>query len=205
MNLAIIAFSSFMIALSGALVPGPLFTITVSESARRGASTGPFLILGHAILEILIIILILSGLSPLLKHETTRYIISLVGGSMLVLMGIMILKDLRSVRLDLSAEQRKKEMNLVLTGIVGSLANPYWIIWWATIGLGYLVSSMKYGIAGVVVFFLGHIFADLAWYSVISYAVARGRKVMGDKSYRTVLALCALFLIAFGVWFIRSA
>jgi threonine/homoserine/homoserine lactone efflux protein len=64
---------------------------------------------------------------------------------------------------------------------------------------------MKYGIAGVVVFFLGHIFADLAWYSVISYAVARGRKVMGDKSYRTVLALCALFLIAFGVWFIRSA
>jgi len=205
MNLAVIAFSSFMIALSGALVPGPLFTITVSESARRGASTGPFLILGHAILEILIIILILSGLSPLLKHETTRYIISLVGGSMLVLMGIMILKDLRSVRLDLSAEQRKKEMNLVLTGIVGSLANPYWIIWWATIGLGYLVSSMKYGIAGVVVFFLGHIFADLAWYSVISYAVARGRKVMGDKSYRTVLALCALFLIAFGVWFIRSA
>jgi len=205
MNLAVIAFSSFMIALSGALVPGPLFTITVSESARRGASTGPFLILGHAILEILIIILILSGLSPLLKHETTRYIISLVGGSMLVLMGIMILKDLRSVRLDLSAEQRKKEMNLVLTGIVGSLANPYWIIWWATIGLGYLVSSMKYGIAGVVVFFLGHIFADLAWYSVISYAVARGRKVMGENTYKTVLAICAVFLILFGAWFIKSA
>jgi threonine/homoserine/homoserine lactone efflux protein len=205
MNLAVIAISSFMIALSGAMVPGPLFTITVSESARRGASTGPFLILGHAILEILIIILILSGLSPLLKHETTRYIISLVGGSMLVLMGIMILKDLRNVRLDLSTEQRKRGMNLILTGIVGSLANPYWVIWWATIGLGYLVSSVKYGFAGVTVFFLGHISADLLWYSAISYAVAEGRMIMGEKAYKRVLAICALFLIFFGAWFITAA
>jgi threonine/homoserine/homoserine lactone efflux protein len=205
MNLAVIAVSSFMIALSGALVPGPLFTITVSESARRGASTGPLLILGHALLEIVIIILILAGLSPFLKHETTRYVISLVGGSMLVFMGLMILKDLRSVRLDLSAKDDKRGMNLILTGIVGSLANPYWIIWWATIGLGYLVSAMKYGIAGVAVFFLGHISADLAWYSMISYAVAKGRKVMGEKSYKTVLAICAVFLIFFGAWFIKSA
>jgi len=205
MNLAVIAVSSFMIALSGALVPGPLFTITVSESARRGASTGPLLILGHAILEILIILLILSGLSPFLKHETTRHVISLAGGSMLVLMGIMILKDLRRIRLDLSAEGGGKGFNLILTGIVGSLANPYWVIWWATIGLGYLVSSMKYGIAGVVVFFLGHISADLLWYSAISYAVARGTKIMGEKAYKTVLAICAVFLIFFGAWFIKAA
>jgi threonine/homoserine/homoserine lactone efflux protein len=205
MTLAVIAVSSFMIALSGALVPGPLFTITVSESARRGASSGPLLILGHAILEILIIILILSGLSPYLKHETTRYVISLAGGSMLVLMGIMILKDLRSLRLDLSAGVEKKGINLVLAGIVGSLANPYWIIWWATIGLGYLVSSMKYGIAGVAVFFLGHISADLIWYSAISYAVARGRKIIQEKAYKGVLAVCALFLIFFGAWFIIAA
>jgi len=205
MTLAVIAVSSFMIALSGALVPGPLFTITVSESARRGASSGPLLILGHAILEILIIILILSGLSPYLKHEATRYVISLAGGSMLVLMGIMILKDLRSLRLNMSAGVEKKGINLVLTGIVGSLANPYWIIWWATIGLGYLVSSMKYGIAGVAVFFLGHISADLIWYSAISYAVARGRKIIQEKAYKGVLAVCALFLIFFGAWFIIAA
>ena len=205
MNLAVIAVSSFMIALSGALVPGPLLTITVSESARRGASTGPLLILGHAIVEILIIILILSGLSPFLNHETTRYVISIVGGSMLVFMGIMILKNLRRVRLDFSAEGGRKGMNLVMTGIVGSLANPYWVIWWVTIGLGYLVSSMKYGIAGVAVFFLGHISADLLWYSIISYAVARGRKIMGDITYKSVLAACAIFLIFFGAWFIAAA
>lgn len=205
MNLVLIAASSFMIALSGAMVPGPLFTITVSESIRRGASAGPRLILGHAILELLIIVMILSGLSPFLRHELSRQVIGLVGGCMLVLMGIVTLKNLSSISLDLSAKGDGKEMNLIVTGIIGSLANPYWVIWWATIGLGYLMSSMKYGFAGVAVFFLGHISADLLWYSIISYAAAKGRKVMGDKSYRAVLAVCALFLIAFGVWFIRSA
>lgn len=205
MNLAVIAASSFMIALSGAMVPGPLFTITVSESARRGASTGPYLILGHGLLELLIIVLILSGLAPFLKHEMTRYVISLAGGSMLVVMGIMILKDLRRVRLDLYAEGSGKGMNLVVTGIIGSLANPYWVIWWATIGLGYLLSSMRYGFAGVAVFFLGHISADFVWYSLISYAVAKGRKIMGERSYKIILAVCAVFLIFFGAWFLRSA
>ena len=205
MNLAVIAFSSFVIALSGALVPGPLFTITVSESAKRGASTGPLIILGHAILEVVIIILILSGLSPFLKHETTRWVISLMGGGMLILMGGMILKDLPKAGLVYTEDEQKQGMNLILTGILASLSNPYWVIWWATIGLGYLVSSLKFGLAGVALFFLGHISADLAWYSIISYAVARGRKVMGNRGYKAVLMLCGVFLIFFGAWFLSTA
>ncbi len=205
MNLIVIAATSFMIALSGALVPGPLFAITVTESARRGASAGPLLILGHAILELLIILLILAGLSTFLRHETTRQVIGLAGGGMLMFMGIMILKDLRRVRLDLPSEDRREGMNLVLTGMLGSLVNPYWVIWWATVGLGYLVSATKYGPAGVAVFFLGHISADLIWYSAVSLAVARGRKIMGDKAYKILLACCGLFLILFGFWFIKAA
>ena len=205
MNLAVIAFSSFVIALSGALVPGPLFTITVSESAKRGASTGPLIILGHAILEVVIIILILSGLSPFLKHETTRWVISLMGGGMLILMGGMILKDLPKARLVYTGDGQKQGMNLILTGILASLSNPYWVIWWATIGLGYLVSSLKFGLAGVALFFLGHISADLAWYSIISYTVARGRKVVGNRGYKAVLLLCGVFLIFFGAWFLSTA
>jgi threonine/homoserine/homoserine lactone efflux protein len=205
MSLAVIAFTSFMIALSGALVPGPLFTITVSESAKRGATTGPLIILGHGILEVLVIVAVLSGLSPFLEHESTRHVIGLAGGGMLIVMGAMILKDLRKARLDLSPARKGRGMNLVLTGILGSISNPYWIIWWATIGLGYLISSMTYGIAGIVVFFIGHISADLAWYSLVSFAVARGRTLMGDKGYRIILLLCGIFLISFGAWFITAA
>ena len=205
MSLMFIAVSSFMVALSGALVPGPLFTITVSESAKRGAATGPLIILGHAILEMFVIVTVLAGLSPVLKHETTRQVISLTGGVMLVLMGGMTLKDLRKASLDLTADDRKRGRSLVLTGILGSLANPYWIIWWATIGIGYLVSSLRFGIAGIVVFFLGHISADLAWYSTVSWTAAKGRKLLGDRGYRAILLVCGVFLIGFGVWFISSA
>jgi threonine/homoserine/homoserine lactone efflux protein len=205
MNLAVIGLSSFLIALSGALVPGPLFTITVSESARRGASAGPLIILGHALLEILIVLLVLAGLSPFLSHDTTRHVVGLIGGFMLVLMGLLLLRDAPKVRLELSAGGKGRGMNLVLTGAVGSITNPYWVIWWATIGMGYLVSSLQSGVIGVVIFFLGHITADLAWYSLVSYAVSRGRKIMGDRGYRAVLFCCGIFLILFGGWFIKAS
>ena len=205
MSLIILGFSSFLIALSGALVPGPLFTLTVSESARRGASTGPLIILGHGILEVLIVALVLAGLSPFLGHETTRHVISLVGGCMLILMGILLLRDIPRARLDQPGEKKGKGMNLIVTGMLGSITNPYWIIWWATIGLGYLVSSLQYGITGVIIFFLGHISADLAWYSLVSYAVSKGKRIMGEKGYRAVLLFCGIFLIFFGGWFITAA
>ena len=205
MSLIVLCVSSFLIALSGALVPGPLFTLTVSESVRRGAATGPLIILGHGMLEIMVIVLVLSGLSPFLRHDTTRQIISLVGGCMLVVMGILLLRDAPKARLDPPAEKREKGMNLIVTGIVGSITNPYWVIWWATIGLGYLVSSLRFGIAGVVVFFLGHISADLAWYSLVSYAVSKGKRIIGEKGYRAILLFCGIFLILFGGWFIQSA
>ena len=205
MNLALIGVSSFLIALSGALVPGPLFTLTVSESVRRGASTGPFIILGHAILEAVIVVLVLAGLSPFLSHNAVRHVIGLVGGCMLVVMGVLLLRDAPKARLELSVGEKGHGMNPVLTGIVGSITNPYWVIWWATIGLGYLVSSLRSGVIGVVIFFLGHISADLAWYSLVSYAVSRGRKIMGEKGYRAVLLCCGVFLIFFGGWFIKAS
>ena len=42
--MAAVFFSSFVIAFSGAMMPGPLFSVTVSESARRGFAVGPLLI-----------------------------------------------------------------------------------------------------------------------------------------------------------------
>jgi len=204
MNLLAIGLTSFIIALSGALVPGPLFTVTVGESVKNGASAGPLIILGHGILELIIVVLLLSGVSPLIAHGSAKNIVKFAGGIMLIIMGLLMLKDIRNARIDLSAGGAKGGSSLVLTGIIGSLSNPYWIIWWATIGLGYLISSLKFGIAGIVLFFAGHILADLLWYSLISCAVAKGRKVIGDRGYRLTLFVCACFLILFGIWFVGS-
>ena len=76
---------------------------------------------------------------------------------------------------------------LVGQGILVSLANPYWSLWWATIGLAYVLQSRRWGIAGVIVFFLGHIAADLLWYSTVSFSVGKGRAVFTTKIYRAVV------------------
>lgn len=203
MSLMLIAASSFMLALSGALVPGPLFTITISESAKRGFIAGPLLILGHGILEAAIVLLILFGVTPYLLTDSAKLVVSIAGGSILILMGGLMLKDVGKMKLIFDAgESASHGMHPVLAGILGSISNPYWVIWWLTIGLGYLMSAMKFGLLGVLAFFAGHIAADLAWYSMISLAVSRGRNLIGERGYRFMLSACGIFLIFFGIWFI---
>ena len=190
--------------MSSALVPGPLFTITVSESLRRGFKTGPLIIFGHGLLEITIVILFFFGITPFLAEERTRQLICVAGGIILMIMGVMLFRDAGKTGLDLSPGEKRTGLHPVVSGILGSLSNPYWIIWWVTIGLGYLVSSLRYGIPGVIAFFSGHISADLLWYSMISYAVSRGQKIMGERGYRYLLSACGIFLIFFGGWFLTG-
>lgn len=205
MSIILIGATSFVIALSGALVPGPLFTITVSESVKRGFIAGPLIILGHGILELIIVILLIFGITPFLTSDGTKLVVSILGGVILIIMGSMLFRDAKRVKLDFSGREKKNAISgPVLSGIIGSLSNPYWTIWWVTIGLGYLVSSLQFGIIGVVVFFIGHISADLVWYSIISYAVSKGRTVIGDRGYRYMLYTCGVFLVLFGAWFIKG-
>ncbi len=203
LTLITIFSSSFLIALSGALMPGPLLTVTVSESTRRGAIAGPLVIFGHGILELSLITALLLGMAPLLQRNDVFVFISLVGGSILLWMAFSMFKSLPGLRLEVSSKNEKRK-NLVLTGILFSLANPYWIIWWASIGLGYILHSVKYGVIGVAAFFLGHILADLAWYTLISFGVARGRRFFSDVFYRRLIGCCASFLVIFSCYFFYS-
>jgi len=202
-NLIAIFSSSFVIALSGALMPGPLLTMTVSESSRRGAIAGPLLILGHGILELALVIALLLGMAPFLTRDEVFVVIALIGGIILFWMAVSMFRSLPTLRLELAASSGESK-NLIIAGILFSLANPYWTIWWASIGLGYIMSSLKFGITGVVAFFSGHILADLSWYCLISFSVAKGRRFFSDTSYRWLIGVCASFLFLFAVYFFYS-
>lgn len=203
LSLMAIFSSSFVIALSGALMPGPLLTMTVSESSRRGAIAGPLMILGHGILELALVMALFLGMAPFLKRDDVFIVIALAGGVILFWMAVSMFRSLPTLRLKLDMSSGKSP-NLVLAGILFSLANPYWTIWWASIGLGYIMSSCKFGIPGIIAFFVGHILADLAWYSLISYSVAKGRRFFTDMSYRCLIGVCASFLILFSGYFFYS-
>jgi threonine/homoserine/homoserine lactone efflux protein len=192
--------TSFVIALSGALMPGPLLTITLSESARRGFLAGPLIVLGHGILELALVLLLLIGLAPVLSNNFVIGGVGVVGAMVLIWMAVGMIRSLPSLSLE-GVSAKSNSTNPVWAGILMSVANPYWIIWWATIGLGYILYSFKLGLLGIIAFFLGHILADLAWYAAVSFTVAHGRRFMSDRIYKGVIACCALALLGFGVYF----
>jgi len=192
--------SSFVIALSGALMPGPLLTATISESSRLGFRAGPLMIAGHAILELVLVIAVLLGLAPFFQEPAVFVATALLGAGILFWMAFGMFRSLRTLSLSWEGDQKRIRHPLI-SGLMMSLANPYWIIWWATIGLGYILYSQRFGLPGIASFFTGHILADLFWYSLVAAAVAGGRQFLTDRFYRRLIAVCAAFLVIFAGYF----
>lgn len=206
MNPGPIFFTSFLVALTGAMMPGPVLAVTVRESAGKGFKAGPLMILGHGILELVLIAALLAGFSSAFRDPYFLVGISLAGGTTLIWMGITGWR--KSGRdLKFAADNRTPptgDLHTVLAGILSSVSNPYWFIWWATIGMAYLGSCWKFGWIGLISFYSGHILADLAWYSLVSGAVGRGKKLFSPLFHRRLLQVCSLAMIALGVYFIGN-
>ncbi|NMC45024.1 MAG: LysE family transporter [candidate division Zixibacteria bacterium] len=206
MTLVELFFMAFGVGLSGALMPGPLLTVDIAESTRRGFWTGPILVGGHAIAELVVVVALAIGLSELLASKSAFTVIGLVGGAALVAMGGMMFYDIIRGRLSFDPNQPGAKSGLLIgKGITTSLTNPYWIVWWATIGSAFLTKSLAHGPAGPVVFYVGHISSDLVWYTFVSFMIAIGKKLLVGKPYYILISLCALFLVYLGVKFIIDA
>jgi len=158
-------------------------------------------------------VLIYAGLGKKLMAPTPQAVLALVGGGMLLVMAVLMLAGVR--RADASALSAGAGSDgsggappaagigrTVLAGSLVSMSNPYWWVWWATIGMGYMASAARWGWLGVGVFFVGHILSDLAWYWLVTWAVSRGRRLLTDRSYRLLIAACALVLVAFAASFL---
>lgn len=206
MDITALFITAFLVGLSGAMMPGPLLTVTIAESAQRGFKAGPLIVLGHAILELALIIALLAGLSLYLQKPVVTTVISVIGGAFLLFMGFNMIKDVLQgrVALENSENDAGKGINMhpVMAGILVSVSNPFWSVWWATIGLTYLTMALKSGAVGITSFFSGHIMADLLWYSLIAAAIAGGRRFLKQQVYQTIIMLCGLFLIGLGGYFI---
>ena len=199
--------TSFIVAFSGALMPGPLLTATISLSSRHGPKAGPLLMVGHGLLEITLIALLFLGLAPFLIDPKITAIVSLVGGVILIWLACGMLRSLPSLSLAAASASKKENANsrLITSGILVSLSNPYWTIWWATIGLAYILQARNAGYIGVAVFFAGHILADFIWYALVSFTVGKSRKFFSPKVYKIVVGVCAGFLVAFaGIFLVHG-
>ena len=197
---------AFVVGLSGAMAPGPVLTVTISETLKRGFKAGPLIVLGHAALEIMLLLLIAAGLGPFFEHPVVTTVFLSAGGAVLLWMGgQMVVTNKKTTEDALNAKGAESPYGPVLAGIVLSLTNPFWIIWWVTVGMGFVMQSLQFGIAGLLSFYFGHILADLAWYSFVAFSVSAGRRLCPPMLYRVVFIACGLALLGLGGLFIAKA
>lgn len=191
------------------MMPGSLLTYTIQQSLKTGARAGVLISLGHAILELGIIFLIILGLGAVLQSDLAQAVIGLAGGALLIIMGIQMLQGAlrNTVRIQTEDTNTKsKNYKLALSGALISAANPYFLLWWAVIGLGFIMQSYAaLGTAGVAVYYFGHITADFIWYVSISALIGRTRHFIKEKPYRILIGALGGLLVYFGITFIVGA
>lgn len=208
-----IFFGAMIVGFSGALTPGPMLTLVISSTARKGFWTSFFIVAGHALLELAVVIAFFMGFIRYLENPLIAKIIGIVGGIFLLYLGVDILIsvkrnrfliDFKSIIMDRTITIRSTGI-IMLKGVLVSLMNPYWYIWWISIGAAFIIKSVKFDVGGVTAFFTGHISADFIWYLFIGFLISTGRRFFNQKIYNIILIICSLFLFYLGIKFIVDA
>ena len=201
MSLLFFLLQVFVISFSGAMQPGPV-TATAIAIGGRNRYAGVFIALGHAIIEFPLMILIMMGIGKVFQSPKFQIVVGLAGGVVLLIMAITVLISLKA---NDGKQEKTRRDKPVLAGLILSASNPYFLLWWATIGLALATTAKGFGIWAFALFALVHWLCDCLWLQALSWASFKGSSVLGPHRQRVVLMICSLALFAFGLIFIYHA
>ena len=196
-----------IVTASGALMPGPLFAANLLQGTKGGAKSGFMISVGHMLVELPLVMLIGVGISSLLNLPGFSTVVGLIGGSALILFGAFQIRDVTRSSFNVEAiEGTKVQKRSLMLGVGLTGLNPFFIVWWLTVGLGLVVQAVELGaLLGVFIMYLSHVWMDYAWLTGTAYLSARGKTLLKARGYRLVLAGLALLLVYFGVGFVARA
>jgi len=193
-----------LLTASGALAPGPLFFETITQGAKTGVRSGFIFSISHTVVEFLLIMLLAFGLLAVKDEIIIRNIIGIVGGIVLIFFGlhqiINILRKKEFVKKEAVSPHRLFVIGVLFTGL-----NPYFIIWWLTVGSNLILIALEFAaLVGVVFMFICHVWMDYVWLISVSYFAKKGVNALGTKWYRIVIVFFGVVLIYFGIMFISD-
>ena len=197
--LILFLFTVIVISLSGVMMPGPVFAVTVTKSYKSGAA-GSLVAVGHGIIEFPLMFLIYLGLSNFFKLAPVQIFIGIAGGLMLIYLGV----DMIRFRVDIKQEREDPSYSSIVGGLVTTTANPYFFLWWATIGSALILKSTIFGTIGFILMATVHWFCDFGWYSLVSMTIHKTHHLWSKTIHRVIFTICGLMLFGFGLWFIGS-
>lgn len=180
---------SFLIGFSGAAAPGPMTAYVLGAGTRRPLLRAAGLVAGHGVPELAMVAAIAYGV----REIPHAHGIALIGSCVLILFGI---QQFRQADGHLNAQEETKKP--ASFGLLSTIANPYWWIWWLTFGVGFLALHPLY-----VEFFVGHIAADMVWFGMLAVLVGKGMPLLG-KHYKRVVQASGIAMALFGLAFIAA-
>ena len=195
------ALTVILISASGVMTPGPLFTANIVQGIRGGGKTGIQMAIGHTIVELPLVILLGIGVFSFEIFPEFRTVISILGAiALFVFAGIQI-------KTTLQRNERKynPKHGAVFTGIILSALNPFFIIWWLSIGLKLISDAMLiWAFSGILIVFLLHIWMDFVWLYSIAHIASKSTKILSNRNYKILMIILSSMLIYFGISFISE-
>ena len=161
-----IVFSVVVISFSGVMMPGPMFAVTLAKSYKSPLA-GTQMALGHAVIEVPLILLIYFGFAQFFQSGVVQLVLSILGGGMILWLGISMFR----ARFEVVRKGKDLPYSAFFAGIVTSGLNPFFLLWWATIGSMLIMKFLVFGTIGLVVFIVVHWLCDLLWLTLVSFTV----------------------------------
>jgi len=206
MNPLNFAVTVVLISVSGALSPGPLFFVTVSHGVKSGTKSGIIFSIAHSLVEFTLVMLLALGLLSVANEPTAMLVVGVAGGVALIVFGAIQIRGSFSYNSDEPKAGRGATRNLLLIGLALTGLNPYFIVWWLTIGANLILLSLEFaGLGGVVFMYTCHVWVDYVWLTLVATFAKRGTKILRHKWYRLMIAVFGAVLIYFGLSFLIDA
>ena len=203
-ELALFLFQAIIISLSGVMAPGAMTAATIAQGTRNRWA-GVLISVGHGIVEIPLIFALMLGLHFFFEMDAVKIGIGIAGGLFLVWMGGGMLRQIRNTQ---TKQNGNINSNATVTGIILSATNPYFLLWWATVGLNLALGAKELGVFALVVFAIVHWMCDFVWLSILSFAAFytnKGAGLFSRHFEKGVLIFCGIALLVFGFKFMIDA
>ena len=195
-----------LVTASGALAPGPLFFATISQGAKSGAKSGFLFSVAHTLVEFTLVMLLALGLLTVASEQTVKLVIGVAGGIVLIAFGTVQIHGSLSSKFGEPKPGEVAPRNLFLMGLAFTGLNPFFVVWWLTVGAQLIIISLEFAsLAGVAFMYVCHVWMDYVWLTAVAHLAKIGTNVIGFKWYRLVMAVFGAVLIYFGLTFLISS
>lgn len=200
-----LAFAAVVIIVSasGVMMPGPMFAASIFYGVRGGLAAGIRMAAGHTVVELPLVVLLGAGVLSLESFPESRAVISLVGAASLFAFAALQIRTAFGPKQGKASDPRH---GAFFAGVVFSALNPFFIVWWATIGFKLIADALEmWSMFGIVVMFGLHIWMDYAWLAAVGAVSKKGGVILSGRNHRILVLALAGLMIYFGAGFLAEA